>query len=96
MTSKLESAGRMSNTGYHQNGKPCWWARIGSGDGARFLTIPRVRGDQMLSCVVDVEPGTVVSIGAGKGPHKTIRETVITTAVKADESVEASSLTEAT
>jgi hypothetical protein len=81
----------MSNTGYHVNGKPCWWARVGSGDGARFLTIPRVRGDQMLSCVVDVEPGTVVSIGAGKGSHKTIRETVITTEIETNEGVEAAS-----
>ena len=66
----------MSNTSYHQNGKPCWWARVGSGDSARFLSIPRVRGDEHLDCEVDVPPGTTVYIGAGKGTHKTIRETV--------------------
>lgn len=80
MSSKLSSNGeRMSNAGYHANGKPVWWARVGQGDNARFLEIPHIRGDQSLECVVDVEPGTTVHIGAGKGTHKTIRLTVTTT-----------------
>ncbi len=78
MASLLKSNGRMSNTGYHANGKPNWWARIGSGDSARFLQIPRVRGDNHLECEVDVPSGTTVYIGVGKGSHKTIRETVTT------------------
>jgi hypothetical protein len=68
----------MSNTGYHQNGQPNWWARVGSGADARFLEIPRTRGDSRLCVMVDVPPGTVVHIGAGKGTYKTIRETVRT------------------
>lgn len=81
MQSQLASTTRMSNTGYHSNGKPNWWARTGKGDSAKFLDIPKVRGDQLLRCVVDVEPGTTVYIGAGRGDHKTVRETVKTTAV---------------
>ena len=72
----------MSNTGYHQNGKPTWWARVGQGDDACFVTIPYTRGDQPLECEVELEPGTVVHIGAGKGSHKTIRLTVTTTPVE--------------
>lgn len=34
MKSRLTTTDRMSNTGYHSNGKPNWWARIGSGDSA--------------------------------------------------------------
>jgi len=78
MTSHLRSQSRMSNTGYHQNGKPNWWARVGSGVDAKFLRLPSVRGDYQLDCIVDVEPGTVVHIGAGRGGHKTIRETATT------------------
>jgi hypothetical protein len=80
-TSRLQSTDRMSNTGYHANGKPSWWARIGTGDDARFLQIPSVRGDRQLDCVVDVPSGTEVHIGAGRGSHKTIRQTVTTTEV---------------
>lgn len=76
--SRLTTTDCMSNTGYHQNGKPNWWARIGSGDSARFLPIPKVRGDAILDCEVDVPPGTTVHCGAGKGSYKTVRETVIT------------------
>ena len=76
--SRLTTSDRMSNTGYHQNGKPNWWARVGSGDSARFLPIPRVRGDEILDCEVDVPPGTTVYCGAGRGSHKTVRETVVT------------------
>jgi hypothetical protein len=72
----------MSNTGYHANGKPNWWARIGSGEGASFLSIPRVRGDENLDVVVDVGPGTVVFCGAGKGTYKTVRQTVTTEAIE--------------
>ena len=78
MSSIIRSRSSMSNTGYHQNGKPNWWARIGTGDSARFLDIPRVRGDSRLVCEVDVPAGTQVYIGAGKGNYKTIRETVTT------------------
>lgn len=76
---KLRTTARMSNTGYHANGKPNWWARVGAGESARFLQIPRVRGDQILECEVDVPPGTTVCCGAGKGHYKTVRETVVTT-----------------
>ena len=78
MSSHLVTTSRMSNTGFHANGKPNWWARIGSGDSARFLSIPRVRGDEVLDVVVDVEPGTEVFCGAGKGTFKTVRCTVVT------------------
>jgi hypothetical protein len=71
----------MSNTGYHENGKPTWWARIGEGADARFLEIPWTRGDKPLDCVVDVPPGTSVTCGAGKGTHKTVRQTVVTTEI---------------
>lgn len=78
MNSRICTTARMSNTGYHQNGKPVWWARIGNGDSAQFLRIPRVRGDEILDVVVDVPVGTKVFCGAGRGQHKTVRETVIT------------------
>jgi hypothetical protein len=81
MSSRLQSTDRMSNTGYHANGKPNWWARVGSGNTAQFLTIPSIRGDSRLDCIVDVPPGTTIFIGAGRGSHKTIRQTVITTEV---------------
>lgn len=71
----------MSNTGYHANGKPNWWARIGSGVSATFVEIERVRGDRKLDVIVELPPGTVVSIGAGRGSHRAIRETVTTVAV---------------
>ena len=76
--SKIETKNRMSNTGYHANGKPNWWARVGTGDDAKFITIPWTRGDSCLSCEVDLPAGTTVYCGAGKGTHKTIRETVVT------------------
>lgn len=79
--SRLKSTDRMSNKGYHANGRPTWWARIGSGDSAKFLDIPRVRGDEYLNVIVDVPPGTRVYCGAGKGTHKTVRETIVTTEV---------------
>lgn len=78
MPSRLKSTNRMSNTGYHANGKPNWWARIGSGNDAKFIEIPRVRGDEYLDCVVDLPAGTTVFIGAGKGTHKTVREKLVT------------------
>jgi hypothetical protein len=76
--SRLTTTDRMSNTGYHQNGKPTWWARVGTGDNAKFLQIPRVRGDSILDVEVDVPAGTKVFCGAGRGSHKTVRETVVT------------------
>lgn len=39
--SKLTTTDRMSNTGYHANGKPNWWARVGKGDAAAFLEMYR-------------------------------------------------------
>lgn len=78
MKSRLRSTVRMSNTGYHQNGKPNWWARLGRGESAQFLNIPHVRGDNMLDIEVDLPPGTEVFIGAGRGTVKTIRETSVT------------------
>ncbi len=81
-TSLLKSTTKMSNTGYHANGKPNWWARVGKGDDATWLEIPRTRGDAALECVVAVPPGTEVHIGAGKGSHKTVRETVVTAPVE--------------
>lgn len=80
--SRLQTTERMSNTGYHAHGKPTWWARVGKGDKARFLEVPWTRGDRCLDCIVDVEPGTEVACGAGKGNHKTVRQTVITTAIE--------------
>ena len=77
-TSRLRTTERMSNTGYHQNGKPNWWARVGTGADAIFLAIPRVRGDEILDVIVDLPVGTVVVCGAGKGSHKTVRQTVRT------------------
>ncbi len=76
--SKIIATKRMSNTGYHENGKPVWWARTGSGSNATFLNIPKVRGDELLECEVDIPAGTEVFIGAGKGTRKTVRETVTT------------------
>jgi hypothetical protein len=65
---KLNSKTSMSNSGYHRCNKPNWWARVDSGpDAGTFLTIPRVRGDEKLSVVVDVPVGTVVVIGCGTG-----------------------------
>lgn len=82
MKSRIKSSGSMSNTGYHQNGKPTWWARIGTGNSAEWLDVGHVRGDYQLDRIVDCPPGTKVYIGAGKGSHKTIRETVVTTEVQ--------------
>lgn len=80
MSSRILTTDRMSNTGYHANGKPTWWARIGSGNSVQWVNIPRVRGDSILDCVVDLPAGTTVFCGAGKGSHKTVRETVVTVA----------------
>ena len=76
--SRLKTTDRMSNTGYHANGKPTWWARVGS----EFIKVAYTRGDSYLDCVVDIPPGTEVFCGAGKGTHKTVRQTVITTAME--------------
>lgn len=84
MKSRLKTTQRMSNTGFHANGKPRWWARTGGGDDATWITIPYVRGDDYLDCVVDVPPGTTVHCGAGNGHRKTVRETVVTTPVEGD------------
>jgi len=78
MNSRIVTESRMSNTGYHLNSKPFWWARVGKGSGAYFIEIPRVRGDEILDCIVDLPPGTTVFCGAGRGQSKTVRETVVT------------------
>ena len=41
----FRSTSRMSNSGYHRQGQPTWWARIGS----RFLAIPRQRADEYIT-----------------------------------------------
>lgn len=69
-TITLRSSDRMSNTQYHKCGKPCWWARVGTGDNARFLKIPRVRGDVALDVEIDCDEeslpeGTVINFGVG-------------------------------
>jgi hypothetical protein len=70
----IRSTDRQSNSGYHRSGKKTWWVRIGD----RFLDIPKVRGDQYLSCEVDVHPGTKVQIGVGRRDRDGVRETVTT------------------
>lgn len=85
----LKTTERMSNTGYHENNKPNWWARVGSGSTATWLAIPWVRGDRTLEVEVDVPPGTVVHCGAGKGDHKTVRATVTTTMLRPTEAASA-------
>lgn len=72
----LKSTQRMSNSGYHRSGKPNWWARVGTGSEAKFLPIPRVRGDEYLTAEVDLPEGTEVFIGAGKGKDS-VRETIV-------------------
>jgi len=79
MASRIKSSDRMSNSGYHRSGKPCWWARIGSGKAAQWLKLGQVRGDQYLDVIVDVEPGTVVHVGVGRG-RDGVRERVRTEA----------------
>jgi hypothetical protein len=76
--SRLRTTDRMSNSGYHANSKPNWWARVGSGDKIAWVSIPTVRGDQYLDCEVDLPTGTRVFCGAGKGTYKTVRQTVVT------------------
>lgn len=69
-TSKITVNDRMSNSAYHRCGKPCWWIRLGDGDGARFLRIPEIRGDQYLAVTLDraehgLRSGDKLSIGVG-------------------------------
>ena len=67
----------MSNRQYHAYGCPRWWARVGSGDNARFLDIPKVRGDNDLRCTVEVEDDVpVIYIGVGPNNKHGVRETV--------------------
>jgi hypothetical protein len=72
---RIQSAGRMSNRQYHAQGKPTWWARIGSGDDARFVTLPRIRGDEKLNVIVSLDAEDDLHIGVGKGDGG-VRETV--------------------
>jgi hypothetical protein len=87
--SRLQSTRRQSNTGWHATGQPYWWARADGPSGAEFLEIPRTRGDHDLDCVVDVLPGTLVTIGAGKidqgrAKGKAVPQLVYTTAIRID------------
>lgn len=77
MRVRLQSSDRMSNRQWHAHREPMWWARIGSGNAARFLDIGRVRGDDTLDVAVDVPDGTTaVAIGVGPANRYGIRETV--------------------
>lgn len=84
MRSRVVSSNKQSNTSYHRTGGMNWWARIGAGENARFLTIPKTRGDQLLDCEVDLEPGTHITIGVGRGvaTRRIIREDVVTQNLK--------------
>lgn len=79
-TVELESDGKMSNTAYHQTGKPTWWAYYkDSNNSTVWLELPKVRGDQKLRANVTV-PDDFVGIiyyGVGKaGAKGSIREKV--------------------
>ena len=78
-TVKIENQGpSMSNRQYHRTGCPRWWARIGKGDTAKFLDIPRTRGDDDLSCTVEVDDDVSrIYIGAGPNDKHGVRETVV-------------------
>lgn len=78
-TVKITVHGRMSNSAYHRCGKPCWWIRLG--DGARFLRIPQIRGDQELAVTLDraehgLRSGDVLSIGVGPRTRDGVRSHV--------------------
>jgi hypothetical protein len=67
----------MSNRQYHAYGCPTWWARIGSGDHAQFMKIPKTRGDKDLECTVEVDDDVrVIYIGAGPNNQHGVRCTV--------------------
>jgi len=70
----LKSDAKMSNRQWHIHGKPYWWARIGD----NFLSIPRVRGDNMLDIYVDIEkePPFVIHYGVGSKNKYGVRETL--------------------
>lgn len=76
---QLESSGRMSNTAYHQTGKPTWWAYYKDGEETCWLKIPETRGDQRLNCETEIPDdftGTIY-IGVGKrGSKGAIREEI--------------------
>jgi len=78
-TVKIENKGPcMSNRQYHAYGKPTWWARVGSGESAQFLRIPRTRGDEDLSCTVEVDDDVKeIYIGVGPNNQHGVRETVV-------------------
>ena len=67
----------MSNRQYHACGCPRWWARVGQGEHAQFLPIPRVRGDKDLDCTVEVDDGVdKIYIGAGPNNQHGVRYTI--------------------
>ena len=78
-TLTVTSSDRMSNSGWRRCGCPTWWARIGSGDDARFLEISRVAGDEYLRAYLDIPIHPTeeqeLTIGCGKG-RDGIRETL--------------------
>ena len=77
-TVKIKNKGpSMSNRQYHAYGCPTWWARVGSGDNAVFLPIPKVRGDYPLNCNVQVNDDvTEIYIGVGPKGKYGVRETI--------------------
>lgn len=77
-SSKIQFSDCLSNSGYHREGKPNWWAMI---DG-KFVEIGWHRGDRPLCVEVAVPVGTQVEIGVGKAEYKKsdkIRATIVTT-----------------
>jgi len=77
MDQNLEILKSLVDEGRVIHGCPRWWARVGSGDNARFLDIPKVRGDNDLRCTVEVEDDvTVIYIGVGPNNKHGVRETV--------------------
>ena len=59
---------KMSCTQYHKQGKPNWWARVGSGPSVKFVRMPKVCGDMRLDVrgEIDLEPG-VYTLVTGVG-----------------------------
>ena len=88
MKSRLRTTASMSNTGYHQNGKPTWWAYTRENGQNIFIDVEYTRGDKELDCIVDVPAGTTVHCGAGKGTYKTVRQTVVTKALPEEKEIE--------
>lgn len=65
MQSRITSRGKLKNIQWKAQGRPAWWAYAGRADEANRLKIAVLRGDERLDCVVDVPPGTQVTVGVG-------------------------------